>query len=321
MDKNIKIVYPDAEPSDIEQYAKYFDRLRAFSNFEIFAGRPQDSTEYIDRVRGADGILLAWDLPGEVMHEVKNLRVVTFSGTGVAQFVDLPQARERGISVCNCPGYSSNTVAEHALALLLGVARHVVRLDKSLRQGVWNQSIDGFELAGNTIGLVGFGGIGQRFAQMCKAMDMKVLVWSRSMTEQRAAQFGVRFASLPVLYEKSDVISLHAAFGEDTENLIDRAAFAQMKHGVLFINTARAELVEESALIEALRSGRIAGAGLDVFWREPLLGDHPLLDMENVIVSPHVGYNTLQANDRLLDIGTNNLLQFFRGSPVNRVTE
>ncbi len=146
-------------------------------------------------------------------------------------------------------------------------------------------------------------------------------MWSRSMTEKRAAEFGVSFAPLPALYEKSDVISLHAAFGVETENLVDRAAIAQMKDGVLFVNTARAELVEESALIDALKSGKISAAGLDVFWREPLQADHPLLELENVIISPHIGYNTLRAVERLFDIGTDNLLQFFQGNPVNRVAE
>jgi len=316
-----KIVYPDSERSEVERNTECFDRLRAFADFQIFTGRPTDNAEFVDRIHDADGILLGWDMPGEVMRQAKHLQVVSFGGVGVARFVDLAQARERGITVCNCPGYSNNTVAEHALALLLGAARHLARLDKSLREGEWNQSINGLELRGTTIGLIGFGGIGQTFARLCMALGMEVLVWTRNMSDQRAAEHGVTFTPLATLYERCDVISLHAAYTAETANLIDRDAFAQMKTGTLLINTARAELVDESALIDALNSGKLAGAGLDVFWQEPLPADHPLTSMDNVIISPHVGFNTQRAVDTLFDIATNNLVQFFQDSPVNRVTE
>jgi len=321
LDHKIKIVYPDSERSEIERNIEFFDRLRAFADFQIFTGRPVDNAEFVARIHDADGILLGWGMPGDVMRQAKNLQVVSFAGIGVAQFVDLAQARERGIGVCNCPGYSNNTVAEHALALLLGVARHLARLDSSLRKGEWNQSIDGFELSGTTIGLIGFGGIGQTFARLCKALGMEVLVWTRNMSDQRSAKYGVTFAPLATLYERCDVISLHAAYNAETANLIDHDAFAQMKTGALLINTARAELVDEAALIDALNSGKLGGAGLDVFWHEPLPADHPLTSMDNVIISPHVGFNTQQAVNRLFDIATNNLVQYFQGNPINQVTE
>ncbi len=319
MNKKITIVYPDAQPSEITQHNHHFDRLRAFANFQLFTGKPKDHNEFIHRVSHADGILLGWNMPGEVMREAKNLQVISFSGIGVAQFVDLPQAHERTICVCNCPGYSNNTVAEHTLALLFSVARHLVHLDRSLRNGDWDQSLDGIELHGKTVGIIGFGGIGQIFARLCRALGMQVLVWTRDMSATRATEHGVTFVPLATLYKQSDIISLHAAFNTQTEKLLDSNAFAQMKKGVLLINTARAELVEEGALIDALITGKVGGAGLDVFWQEPLPSDHPLIKMDNVIISPHIGFNTQQAVDTLFDIATDNLVQFFRGNVINQV--
>ena len=262
---------------------------------------------------------MGWGFPNEVMQAAKQLKVVSFTGIGAGNFVDFNLARELGVTVCNCPGYSNNTVAEHALMMLLGVARHVGRLDRAVRAGNWDQSHTGIELHGKTIGLVGFGGIGQTFARMCQALGMKDIVCARNMSMERAIEHGVEFVPLELLCEQSDVISVHATFNAETENLIDANAIDKMKDGVLFINTARAELVKKAPFVAALRSGKIAAAGLDVFWNEPLAGDHPVTQLDNVLLSPHVGFNTAAAVDRLFEIGVDNIVQYCQGKPINVV--
>ena len=149
-------------------------------------GRPESHEEYLRRIGDARAILLGWDLPAEVMVAAPALELVVFTGTGAATFVDLPRAAENGITVCNCPGYSDNAVAEHALALLLAAARHVPRLDAELRAGRWNQSSMGTELKGRTMGVVGFGGIGRRFAELARAIGMRVVVWTRARSPRPA---------------------------------------------------------------------------------------------------------------------------------------
>ncbi|MEM7207562.1 MAG: NAD(P)-dependent oxidoreductase [Pseudomonadota bacterium] len=315
----LKIVFPDADSNTLKAQAEQLDRLREFASLDVFDSKPASDEEFAERIKNADGVLVDWDLPSDVMRNAKILRVVSFSGTGVAQFVDLPQARERGIAVCNCPGYASNTVAEHALALLFAVAREIPRLDKSLRGGTWDQSQKGIEMREKTIGLIGFGGIGQAFAAMCQALGMRVLVWTRNVSVERAREHKVEFVSLDQLYEQCDIISLHAAFNTDTENMIDAAAFEKMNDGTILINTARAELIHEQACIDALNSGKLHGAGFDVFWEEPLPADHALVAMDNVVITPHIAYNTQVSVDKLYEIAVDNLVQFFNGTPINVV--
>ena len=288
-------------------------------SFKIHTGAPDNNDEFINRISDADGVLLGWGMPGDVMRAAANLHVISFAGIGVHKFVDMPQARERGITICNCPGYSNTTVAEHTMALIMDVARHIGRLDREMRNGHWDQSLDGFQLHGKTIGLIGFGGIGQIVARLCKAFGMRVIVWTKNMSRDRAIQHEIEFVSLDSIYAQSDVISLHAAITPETGNLIDASAFKKMKPGALFINTARAELVDEHSLIDALSNGEIAAAGLDVFWEEPLPEKHPLLEMDNVVVSPHVAFNTPEAVDTLMEMAVDNLVRFFAGNPINVV--
>ena len=272
------------------------------------------------RIKDATAILLGWDLPAQVIAEAPNLDVVSFTGIGAGKFVDLKLARERNITVCNCPGYSDNTVAEHALGLLLACVRHVPRLDKQLRAGEWNQSLSGMELRGKRLGLIGFGGIGARFAVIAKALGMVVTVWTKNPSPERAARHGVEFGSLDDILAASDVISLHLTSSPETEGFIDASAIAKMKPGVVFINTARAEIVEEAALLEALTSGRVLSAGLDVFMDEPLPPGHPFSGLDNVVITPHIGYRTPDATTTLYQIGIENIMSFYRGETVNVVS-
>ncbi|NKB77576.1 MAG: hypothetical protein GKR96_11185 [Gammaproteobacteria bacterium] len=317
-----KIVYPDADIGDDASYKLIFDQLKPYCEFEIHTGRPKNEEEYIQRIKHADGVLLGWNMPISVMKAAPKLKIISFTGVGAEKFVDLEEAKARQIYVCNCPGYSDNTVAEHAMALLLALARQIPVLNASTKSGRWIQPFDqagfqGIELRGKTIGLIGFGGIGMRFAELCQAFDMEVLVWTRNMSNRNTANHQVQFVELDQLYRDSDVISLHLAATPETQNFIDETAFKKMMRSPILINTARGEIIGQEALISSLSSGQIRGAALDVFVDEPLPSSDPLAQLDNVILTPHIGYRTPEATQTLFNIGVNNLIQFLEGNPIN----
>jgi D-3-phosphoglycerate dehydrogenase len=326
------IVYPDAD----DQLAALLTgarraRLEALGAFRIHHGSPGDPAAYLECLGAAAGVVLGWGLPVEVMRRAPRLEVVSYLGIGAANFVDLAEAVRLGITVCNTPGYGDNAVAEHALALLLALARRVPRLDRGLRQAgrgagqgagqgaEWGQSQPGFELRGRTLGLVGLGGIGARMAELARALGMEVKAWTRNPSPERAERHGVAFLPLEELLETSDVISLHLLLTPETDGLLGPEELDRMKPDAVLVNTARAELVDQAALVERLRDGRIAAAGLDVFWNEPLPADHPLLELDNVVLTPHVGFNTPEAIAAMMDIAIDNLARYFEGSPINVV--
>jgi D-3-phosphoglycerate dehydrogenase len=253
------------------------------------------------------------------MTQTPTLEILSFTGIGASNFIDLPAAAAQGITVCNCPGYADNTVAEHTLALLLAAARHVPRLDAELRDGHWNQSLDGMELREKQLGLVGFGGIGRRVFELARAFGMTVKVWTRNPSEARAREHDVEFVSLDKLLQTSDVISLHVALTDDTQGLINAGRIKQMKPGAILINTARGEIVDEAALVDALKERHLKAAGLDVYQQDPLPVEHPLLKLDNVVLSPHVAYNTPEAGDAIYEIAVENIVKYYEGNPINIV--
>lgn len=314
------IVYPDADPdTDNMMAGERLARLEAHGRFVAHPGRPKDNAQYIERIKGAAGVLLGWDLPTEVLKQAPDLEVISFTGIGVGTFVDLDEAMAQGITVCNTPGYADNAVAEHALALLLSLARQTPRLDAKLRAGEWDQSQVGFELRGKTLGVVGFGGIGARMSELGNALGMEVLAWTRNPSPERAARHGASFVELNDLLGASDVVSLHVPATTETEGLIGAAQFDRMKPEALLVNTARAQVVDETVMIERLQSGRLAGAALDVYGKEPLTPGHPLTELDNVVLSPHMGYSTPEAITAILDIAIDGLVGYFGGNPVNVV--
>lgn len=317
----VNVVYPDAGRDIEERMAgERLEKIRHIGEFTAHIGRPQSEAEFIERVGDANALMLGWGLPLAVMQAARNLELIAFVGIGVGNFVDVDAAHERGITVCNTPGYADNTVAEHALAMMLATARHLHTLDRELRSGRWNQSLPGMELRGKKLGLVGFGGIGARFAALAHGIGMTVRAWTRNPDPQRARRHGIEFADLDTILRDSDVLSLHAALTPETEGLLDARALALAKPGIILINTARGEIIEEQALLEGLRCGAIAAAALDVYHQEPLPSDHPLLDLDNVLLTPHVAFNTPEATDALLDISIDNIVRYYRGDPINVVT-
>ncbi len=316
----VRIVYPDANRHIGELMAgSRLEKVQQAGQFSAHIGPPENDQQFIQRVGNANALMLGWGLPVDVMKAAPNLELIAFVGIGAGNFVDLDAAVDRGITVCNTPGYADDTVAEHALAMMLATARHLGRLDRGLREGRWNQSISGLELRGKKLGLVGFGGIGARFAVLARAIGMTVRAWTRNPTPQRARQHGIEFADLDFILRDSDVLSIHAALTPETEGLLDSRALALTKPGVIIINTARGEIIEERALLTALRSGHVAAAGLDVYCQEPLPSSHPLLLLDNVLLTPHVAFNTPEATHALLDISIDNIVHYYRGDPINIV--
>ncbi len=312
------IVFADADPPMVPlMVGDRLARVEALGAFAVYEGLAADAADYEARIANATAIMIGWDLPVEVMRKAPRLEVISYLGTGAANMIDLPEAAARNITVCNTPGYGDNAVAEHALALMFAVARDIPRLDRTLRTEGWNQLAPGFELRGKRLGLIGLGGIGSRVAELAGALGMEVLAWTRNPSPERARRAGVTFAPLEAVLGESDVISLHLLLTPETENLLGATELDHMKPGAVFINTARAELVDEPALIARLRAGRIAAAGIDVYLEEPLPSGHPLLGLDNVVVTPHVGFNTPEATIAMVDFGIDNLVQYFAGDPIN----
>ena len=222
-------------------------------------------------------------------------------GVGVDN-IDIDAATEYKIPVANCPNYGTNTVADFAFGLMLTLARKVIYLDRQMREKDWlwpDFQYAGTDVFGKTIGLVGCGRTGKAMARRCRGFDLKILGSDPYVSHQSEGVEAIEFVELDELLSRSDFISIHCCLTPETKNLIDRKSFAKMKPSAFLLNVARGEVVDEVALIEALKSDRIAGAGLDVFSQEPLPPNHPLLQMENVILAPHFAYYTREADIRL----------------------
>lgn len=285
-------------------------------------GTPGSDDEWLRRIGDADGLLLLWAVPDAVLRACPNLKVVSWVGSGVRTFVNVPLASSLGIRVCNTPGYGNDAVAEHTLGLMLALARNVVSLDGEIRRGGWpREEVRGVELGGKTLGVVGLGGIGIRVAQLGGLLGMKVLAWTRNPTADRLASAGATFAPLDALFAGSDVVTLHLASVPEATGIVSSELIDRMKPSAFLVNTARAELVDEQALLAALASERIAGAALDVFADEPLPADSPWRTLTNVILTPHVGFRTPEASGRSVRMAVENLRMAFLGSPVNVVNE
>ncbi len=311
-------VCADGEP----QYRELLDpgqlaRLEAEGHeLDWFDGVPDSAEGWIERLRGADGLLLLWRLPPGVLAASPTIQVVSFAGTGVETYVDFDEARSAGVTVCNVPRYGANAIAEHALALILAVARGVPEGDRAVRAGSWEQT-QGVELRGRRLGVVGAGPIGARLIQLGQALGMTVVCWTRRRSPERERELGAPLVELDELFASSDVVSLHLAHGPETDRIVDRRLLGLLAPHAILVNTARGALVDEQALAEVLEAGAIRGAGLDVLATEPPPPGHPLLSCPRVVVTPHIGFNTAEASTELVRVTLENLLAFAGGEPQN----
>ena len=231
-------------------------------------------------------------MPAALIERLPNLKLITITGKA-HRTLDLPAARARGITVCHSaarPGTGQGQgTPELAIGLMLSLARSIAHEDARMRDGHW-QSTVGTTLYGRTIGLVGLGAVGRRVAELARAFGMNLIAWSPNMTAETAAAAGARLVSKMELMAAADYVSLHLVLGERSRGIIGAAEIAAMKRSAFLVNTARGPLVDETALMAALTARRIGGAALDVYWDEPLRADHPIRQLPNVVITPHLGY-------------------------------
>ena len=234
-------------------------------------------------------------LPSDVAKRCNGLKHVVFLGTGARSYMNPEELAGLGIEVHLIKGYGDTAVAECAIALMWAAARGIAKMDREMRAGNWLRE-DGMQLTGKTLGLIGFGGIAAEVARIALGSGMKVIAWNRS-----PKQFaGVEFVSIEALLAQSDVVSLHLLLNDETRGFLSRERIHAMKPGVILVNTARAAMVDEAAMIEALKSGHIRHAGLDVFNTEPLPANHPLTKIPNVTLSAHSAFRTPEASENLI---------------------
>ncbi|MCB0211132.1 MAG: phosphoglycerate dehydrogenase [Anaerolineae bacterium] len=256
-----------------------------------------------ERIPGYDALIVrsSVKVTQEVLEVADKLKVIGRAGVGVDN-IDVDTASMRGIVVMNTPGANTIATAEHTMTLMLALCRHAPQAYVTLKQGRWDRkSFTGTQLYRKTIGIIGMGRIGMRVASRCQAFGMNVITYDPYLSDEVAHELRIKCVTLPELLAEADFIALHAALTPNTEQIINADAIAQMKDGVRIVNTARGALIDQDALIEGLKSGKIAGAALDVFIEEPLPADSPLLAMDNVVVTPHLAASTVEAQ---ADVGT-----------------
>jgi D-3-phosphoglycerate dehydrogenase len=271
--------------------------LEAARGVELVNAPGLEGLELLAAVRDADGLIVrsGTQVTREVIEGAPRLRVIGRAGIGVDN-VDVPTATARGIAVVNTPEGNNITTAEHAIALLVSLARHIPAASASMKAGRWEKSrFQGMELYNRTLGVVGIGNIGRVVAERARGLGMRVIAYDPYIAPETAQKLEVELVELPELYERADAITIHVPKTRDTIGLLGADAFARMRRGVLIVNAARGGIVDEEALLAALNEGRVGGAALDVFEKEPPPKDHPLVLHERVICTPHLGASTEQA--------------------------
>jgi D-3-phosphoglycerate dehydrogenase len=234
-------------------------------------------------------------MPTDLVAQCKRLKHIVFLGTGAASYMNVAELEAVGVKVHTIKGYGDTAVAEQTIALMMAACRDLARMDRDIRAGTW-QPMEGVQVLGKTLGIIGLGGIGAEVARIARGMGMDVIAWNRT----RRDGANVTLVELDTLLETSDIVSLNLVLNDETRGFLDEQRIARMKPGAILINTARGALVDEAAMIEALKSGHIRHAGLDVFHNEPLRADHPLAHLENVTLSAHAAFRTLEASMTLL---------------------
>lgn len=281
-----------------------------------------DYTKYnqiAERIKDAEIILCNKSIMNRMtLKDARNVKYIGLFATGYNN-VDIEYTNERNITVCNAGSYSTNAVAQHVFALILEHYNKVGEYNKFVKDGGWihSEKFSPFkpmkEMDGRTLGIVGYGSIGKKVAKIAQAFDMKVLAYNRSPKKDES----VRFVEMDELLEKSDIVSIHCPLNRDSEKMCNKDFFSKMKDGALFINTSRGGVVDEPALIEAVKSGKLSGAGLDVVAVEPMEKHYDILDIDNIIITPHSAWAPVETRTRLVEIVRNNIKKWVAGAPVN----
>ena len=297
---------------------EHIKKLRSIGDLEVFEDPPKTATELRERIKTADIAVVGWShLTKNVIDSARKLDMVSIWAT-TCHYVDLKAAKERGIVVTHVSGYATEAVAEHVFALLLGAIRKLPSADRHVRIGDFDwRPFGGIELYRKTLGIIGTGSIGCRVAELAKAFGMQILAYDKYPNTKKAEEIGMKYVDLYTLLKKSDFITLHVTLTSETEGLIGKKEIDAMKDGAVIINTSQGKVVNEKALIEALKLGKISFAGLDVFEEEPPAKDNPLFKLDNTLLSPHIGFYTAEAARRCTDICIDNVMKFLEGHPQN----
>lgn len=316
----MKIVVLDGytlNPGDLS-----WDALAALGETAVYDRTPAD--EILARIGDAEAVYTnKTPLTRETIQACPNLKFIGVLATGY-NVVDVAAAKERGIPVCNVPTYGTAAVGQFAIAMLLEICHHVAHHSEAVHEGRWSGNIDWcfwdyplIELEGKTIGVVGFGRIGQRTGEIAKALGMRVLAYDAYQNDAGKA-IGT-YVDLDTLLRESDVISLHCPLFPETKGIINAASIAKMKNGVILLNNSRGPLIVEQDLADALNSGKVYAAGLDVVSEEPISPNNPLLSAKNCFITPHISWAPKESRARLMNIAVENLANWMNGKPTNVV--
>lgn len=304
-----------------------FEKLGDLTVYERTDYTGKEEAKVIERAKDADAILTNKTIISRnVIENLPKLKYIGVLATGY-NVVDLEAAKEKGISVTNIPAYSTASVVQMSIGLLLEVCGHMGEHNRSVKKGDWQNCVDFsywnypvIEVANKTIGLVGYGSIGKAMHKVCEALGMKVLV-NTPHPDKKFETENMKFVDLDTLLHEADVISLHCPLKAENKEMINKDNIKKMRDGVIIINTARGGLINEQDLYEALQSKKVYAAAVDVVTSEPISANSPLLKAENCIITPHISWATSEARQRLMDIAINNLKQFINGTPVNVVNK
>jgi len=297
---------------------EHIRKLRSLGDLQVFEAPAKTPEELKERIKEADIVIVGWsDLTENVIYSAEKLRMVSIWAT-TCHYADLEATKKRGIVVTHVPAYSTESVAEHAFTLLLAAVRKLPLADKHVRRGNFDwRPFGGRELAGKTLGIIGTGAIGCRVAEIAKAFKMQILGYDKYPNLKRAEEIGIKYVDLYTLLKQSDFITLHVTLTSETEGLLGKKEIEAMKNGAAIINTSQGKVVDEKALVAALKSGKIFFAGLDVFCQEPPAKDNPLFKLDNTVLSPHIGFHTVEAAKRCTDICIDNVVKFLDGHKQN----
>ena len=317
----MKIVILDSNalnPGDMS-----WDQIRVFGDVVTYP-RTSGKENIIQRIGDAQIVLLnKVPIDAEILDQCPSVKLICCLSTGY-NVVDIQAARTRNIPVCNVPAYSTAAVSQFTFALLLELCHRIGHHDKTVHDGKWSACPDfcywdtpQMELAGKTIGIIGFGRIGQAVGRIANALGMKVLAYSRSRRPE--GESIAEYVDFDTLLSHSDIISLHCPLFPETENLINAEAISKMKDGAILLNTARGPVIDENAVAQALKCGKLRGAAMDVVSKEPISPTNPLLTAPNCIITPHMAWAPMETRQRILDVTVENITGFLSGEPINVV--
>lgn len=311
---------------------KGIKKLMDFFEIEIWPEYyPPPKNVILEKTKNIDALisLLTDPIDREVLEEARKLKIIAQYAVGIDN-IDIDTATKLGIYVTNTPGVLSNAVADLTWALILSITRRIVEADTYVRSGSWEESktgwhptmLLGMELKGKKLGVIGLGKIGLEVAKRASCFGMDVIYYSRTRKERLEQQYGFKYVDLRTLLREADIVTIHVPLTEETKLLISEKELNLMKSTAYLINTSRGKVIDENALVKALKEKRIAGAALDVFWNEPLPKNHPLTKFNNVILAPHIGSATIETREKMAEMVAENLIAFYKGEiPPNLVNK